>query len=166
MKAIHKNPTFYYVLVPIAVALWPLIVGGVYLQDAERNRDDEEKDYRRGRSKVDEILTIDGDRLDFAGSKNGGTEFEYYKAVGKAAELCEISPASYQLNSKPIVIREGRKSRNCHVILKDVDIATFARFLSRIQLQWAKLECVGATLTKKKGMPDTWKVDLDFKYYY
>jgi len=28
------------------------------------------------------------------------------------------------------------------------------------------LQCDTVTLTKKKGLPDMWKVDLDFKYYY
>jgi hypothetical protein len=52
------------------------------------------------------------------------------------------------------------------VVLKEVDITKFAKFLSTIQLRWANLQCVKVKLTKKKGLRDTWDVDLDFKYFY
>jgi len=52
------------------------------------------------------------------------------------------------------------------VNLKGVDIVKSTRFLSTIELRWANLQCTTIKLTKKKGMPDMWDVDLDFKYYY
>ena len=52
------------------------------------------------------------------------------------------------------------------VILKDVSITDFAEFLSKIQLRWASLQCEKVKFTKTKGIPDAWKVDLSFKYYY
>jgi hypothetical protein len=60
----------------------------------------------------------------------------------------------------------GQKSQSAKVGLKQVDITKFAKFLSTVQLRWANLQCSQVKLTKKKGLPDTWDVDLDFKYYY
>ena len=31
MKDVYKNPILYYILVPVVVALWPLLVWSVYL---------------------------------------------------------------------------------------------------------------------------------------
>ena len=58
------------------------------------------------------------------------------------------------------------KSQTANVALKDVDLEKFAKFLSTIQLRWENLQCKRIKLTRKKGLPDTWDVDLVFKYYY
>ena len=166
MKDIHKNPTLYYILIPIAIALWPLVLKGIYLPDAEHRLNEEVNNYKEARSKVAEILLLDGDRLDFSDPNTGASDFDYVDAVDKVADLCKIRPANYQLSSKPTISREKQKIQNCYVGLTDVNIATFAKFLSTIQLRWARLECVDVRLIKKKGLADTWKVDLNFKYYY
>ena len=166
MKDIYKNPVFYYVVVPIAVALWPLVIGGIYLPAAKRGLNDEMKDLEEARSRVAEILTLDRDRLRSADPETGATEFEYNVAVHQAARLCNISPANCQLSARPPITSREKKSQRCHLILKEVDIATFAKFLSAIQLRWASLVCVNVTLAKIRGVPDKWRVTLDFIYYY
>ncbi len=65
-----------------------------------------------------------------------------------------------------VVTTSKQKSQNAKVSLKQVDIGKSARFLSMIQLRWAKLQCVQVKLDKKKGLPDMWDIDLDFKYYF
>jgi hypothetical protein len=165
MKDIYKNPNLYYILVPVVIALWPLIAGGIYLPKTERIRNKEMQDYKEGRKHIDEILLLDSARLDYSDPKGKPVEFKYYDAVGKVADSCKI--ANRKVQSKPIVEpREGRKTQDCHVTLEDVNIATFAKFLSQMQIRWAKLQCVNTILTKKKGAPDKWKVDLDFKYSF
>ena len=166
MKEIYKNPNFYYILVPAMLALWPLIAGGVYLPAAERGLKDEMKDYQKARSRVTEILKLDPGRLDVAGRKGDAGEFMYSDAIDRVADLCGIPPTNYRPSTKPIFVRDGRKSQDCHVVLTSVDIATFAKFLSTMQLRWAGLQCINTVLTKEKGLPDRWKVALDFKYYY
>ncbi len=166
MKEIYKNPNFYYILVPAMLALWPLIAGGVYLPAAKRGLKDEMKDYQKARTKVAEILMLDPGRLDVAGRKGDAAEFIYSDAIDNVANLCGIPPTNYRPSTKPIFVRDGQKSRECHVVLTSVDIATFAKFLSTMQLRWAGLQCINTVLTKEKGLPDKWKVNLDFKYYY
>jgi len=166
MTDIYKNPTLYYTLVPIIAALWSLLVWGVYLPNAERNWQTEKAQYNEAQSIIAEILTFDPDRLEFADSKTGAAEFDYASAVEKIASLCRIPSTNYKLSSRPIMNSGGQKSQSAQVSLKQLDIVKFAKFLSAIQLRWANLQCAKVKLTKKKGLPDAWDVDLEFKYYY
>jgi hypothetical protein len=84
----------------------------------------------------------------------------------QTAGLCGIPSTDYKLNSGIIITSAGQKSQNAKVGLMQVDITKFAKFLSTVQLRWANLQCGQVKLTKKKGLPDSWDVDLDFKYYY
>lgn len=166
MKDIYRNPTLYYILVPIVVALWPLLVWAVYLPRAESGWDDEKGQYDKAQKIIAEILAIDPDRLEFADTEDAGAEFDYASVVERVAGLCRISSADYKLSSGIIVTTKGQKSQSAKVNLKQVDIRKLAEFLSTIQLRWANLQCSQVKLTKKKGFTDKWDVDLDFKYYY
>jgi hypothetical protein len=166
MTDIYKNPALYYILVPIIVTLWSLLVWGVYLPEAERKWQAEKAQYNKTQNIMAEILTLDPDRLEFADSKTAAAEFDYASAVEKIASLCRIPSTNYKLSSGIIITTGGQKSQNAQVGLKQVDIVKFAKFLSAIQLRWANLQCAKVKLTKKKGLPDTWDVDLEFKYYY
>ncbi|HDZ69109.1 MAG TPA: hypothetical protein ENH43_01665 [Phycisphaerales bacterium] len=166
MKDIYKNPILYYILVPTVVALWPLFIRGVYLPDAERSWETEKAQYEKAQKIMAEILTLDPDRLQFADSRTAAAEFDYAVAVERIANLCKIPSTSYKLSSGIITTSGGQKSQSAQLVLKQVDITRFAKFLSTIQLRWANLQCTKVKLTKKKGLADTWKVDLEFKYYY
>jgi hypothetical protein len=166
MKEIYKNPTLYYILVPVIVALWPLLIWGVYLPSARHNWQTETVQYGEAQSVIGEILALDPDRLAFADSQKTAAEFDYASAVERIASSCRIPPTNYRLSSGIIIASAGQKSQNAKVGLKQVDITKFAEFLSAIQIRWANLQCVQVKLTKKKGLPDIWDVDLEFKYYY
>ncbi len=167
MKEIYKNPTLYYVLVPIMVALWPLLVWTVYIPEAEGKWEKERKQYNDAQKVMKSILTLDPGRLDFTDSKRGAAEFDYAVAVDKIASQHKISAANYKLGTANIIrSSSGQKTQTANVGMNQIDITRFARFLSTIQLHWANLQCERVTMTKQKGYPDAWKVDLKFKYYY
>lgn len=166
MKEIYKNLTLYYIIVPVIAALWPLLIWGVYLPAAKHNWQVEKAQYNKAQSIMAEMLALDPERLTFADLQDAAAEFDYASAVEKTAGLCGIPPTGYKLSSGRITTSGGQKSQSAKVGLKQVDITKFAKFLSTIQLRWANLQCAGVKLTKKKGLPDTWDVDLDFKYYY
>ncbi len=166
MKDIHKNPMFYYVLVPVIAALWPLFVWGVYLPAAKSNWQREKAQYNKAQDIITEILALDPDRLEFADSQETAADFDYASAVERVASSCGIPSTSYRLSSGIILTSGGQKSQSADVSLKQVEITEFAKFLSTIQLRWANLQCTGVKLTKNKGLPDSWDVDFDFKYYY
>jgi hypothetical protein len=166
MREIYKNPTLYYILVPLVIALWPLLVWAVYLPRAEHHWDADHSEYDKAQKVIAEILELDPERLESRDVKTGSEKFDYTPAVAEVAGLCQIPSSNYELSSKPARTSGGQKTQSCHLVLREVDIARFAKFLYTIQLQWPSLRCEKLTLAKKKGLPDTWKVDLDFKYYF
>ena len=166
MKEIYKNPMLYYILVPCVAALWPLLVWAVYLPGAERDYEQKAAQYIEAQVKIAAILGRDPTRLELADPNKTADKFDYATAVSDVARRCKISATNYTVSSKPIRTSSGKKSQSAKVVLKQVNIAAFADFLSKIQLRWANLQCESVTLTKKKGLKDAWKVDLDFKYYY
>ena len=166
MKDIYKNPILYYILVPCMAALWPLLVWAVYLPAAEHDYKQEESQYIEAKVTIATILGRDPTRLELANSNKTVDKFDYATAVSDIARRCRISAINYTVSSKPIRTSSGKKSQSAKVVLKQVNIASFALFLSKIQLRWANLQCESVTLTQKKGLKDVWKVDLDFKYYF
>jgi len=166
MKEIYKNPILYYIGIPVVVVLWPLFVAGIYLPNAEKKWDAEKDQYDKAQKVVAEILALDPERLAFVDLEKAATEFDYANAVEQIASQYKISPTNYKISSRPIAISGGQKSQNANVVLNQVDITTFAEFLSTIQLRWGKLQCVRVKLEKKKGLADVWDVNIEFKYYY
>jgi cytochrome oxidase assembly protein ShyY1 len=166
MKDIYKNPMLYYILVPCMAALWPLLVWAVYLPAAERDFDQEKKEYTKARVTIAAILVRDPTRLELADPNKTADKFDYATSVSDIANRCGIAATNYTVSSKPIRTSSGKKSQSATVVLKQINIASFANFLSKIQLRWANLQCESVTLTQKKGLKDVWKVDLDFKYYF
>ncbi|MFA5251746.1 MAG: hypothetical protein WC454_04075 [Phycisphaerae bacterium] len=166
MKDFYKNPALYYILAPVAAALWPLLIWGVSLPASKHSWEVEKSRYDQGQNIITEILALDPDRLKFADANSASAEFDYANAIDKTAGLCGIPSTNYTLSSGVMLTTAGQKSQSAKVALKAVDITKSAKFLSSLQLRWANLQCSQVKLTKKKGLPDTWDVDLDFKYYY
>jgi cytochrome oxidase assembly protein ShyY1 len=165
MKDIYKNPNLYYILVPVVIALWPLLVWAVYLPRAERNLDTEIEQYDKAQANIEGILSLDADRIHLADAKTGAAEFDYVNEVYRIAALSGIPQSKCKINSGMIMPGE-QKSQGAKVNFSDIDIVKFARFLSTIQLRWANLQCMVIRLSKNKNLPDSWNIDLDFKYYY
>jgi len=166
MKDIYKNPILYYILVPVIVSLWPLLVWAIYLPGAEKSVRDQQAQYRKAEATMMEILTLDPDRQQFADSNDVGAEFTYAGAVSMVARSCGILPDKYKLSSGMRTTSRDQKIQSANVSLKQIDIVKFAEFLSMIQLRWANLQCNRVKLTQKEGLPDVWDVDIEFKYYY
>lgn len=164
MKDIYKNPILYYILVPVVVALWPLLVWAIYLPQAEESYEREEAQCKNGEQIVLEVFNLDPERA--IDANNAPTEFTYASAVNRVAGLCKIPPTKFKLSSRMIMKSDRQQSQSANVVLKEVDIASFARFLSLIQKRWANLQCNRVKLTRKEGLPDVWDVDIEFKYYY
>jgi hypothetical protein len=169
MKDIYKNPILYYVAVPIIVGLWPLLVGAIYLPAARTDVQEQMEQYnKQTRPIMDEIVTLDRGRLEFADSNDAAADFSYGGAVDWVASLCKIPSTAYKVSSSMIITANNQKSQTANVDLRQVDIAKFAKFLSMIQLRWGNLQCERVKLTKKEGLADNdvWDVDIEFKYYF
>jgi len=167
MKDIYRNPTFYYILVPALIAIWPLCIWLVYLPRAEARLEDDRKAYVAAGEVMKRILALDPTRLEFSPEKISEDKFDYAGAVEKAAAKCGILPTSCNMSVKPPRTTRDQKTQEAAVHLVDVDITTFAKFLTSVQMTWPNLQCEQIDLNKKKGaVADQWNIDLRFKYYY
>ncbi len=168
MKDIYKNPVLCYIVVPIVVGAWPLLVRGVYLPAAQQDVEEQIAQSKRAEPIMMDILTLDPERLEFADANDTAAEFTYGGAVDWVASICKIPPSAYKVSSSMIITANRQKTQSAKVDLRQVDIVRFAKFLSMIQLRWANLQCERAKLTKKEGLADNdaWDVDIEFKYYY
>lgn len=166
MREIYRNPVLYYLLIPVLVGLWPLLVWGVYLPGSEHQREVEQALYVEGQTNIIDILRIDPDRVNAAGSRQVALEFSYGSAIDRVANLCKIPSSNWNHSTSKTITYEGKKRQDAMVYLKDVSIVQAAKFLSLIQSTWVNLNCQKVKIEKKKSMADKWDVDFTFSYYY
>ncbi len=166
MRDIHRNPIVYYLLIPVLIGVWPLLVSCVYLPAAEKSRDADYDFLLEGQTAIMEILEVDPQRTSMADPNRVAGEFAYAKAIDREANLCGILPSNHTVDAGNIIVMSGKKRQDARVELKDVGIIQAARFLSAMQSTWVNLTCDKIELSKRKGMPDQWKVNLHFVYYY
>lgn len=167
MKNLYKNPILYYIVTPIIVGLWPLLVGAIYLPDAHKSVNEYISQYNEAEPIMMEILTLDPDRLEFADTNDTAPEFAW-SAVDQVANRCKIPEKKCELRSGLMQITGGQKNQSATVNLRQVGITEFAEFLSMIQLRWINLQCERVKLSKNQNVPnnDLWDMDMTFKYYY
>jgi hypothetical protein len=156
----------YYLAVPLLVGLWPLLAGAVYLPRVEKELQDDLGHYNEGAASILSIWNLDPDRLNQAEAEQGTTEFSYGRAVERVANLCGIPAADCTYDAGGTSTRDQKPAQTARVSLDNIGIVQCARFISTIQSMWVDLHCDRVKLTKKKGMPDQWQVDLTFWYYY
>lgn len=148
------------------IGLWPLLVWAIYLPGAQENLEEMMTQYGRAEPVMMEILNLDPSRLESADPNEKTAEFTYDRVVYKVASSCGIPPSKCELNARSIQTSSNQKSQSANVKLTQIDVTTFARFLSTIQMRWQNLQCTKVILTQKPGLKDIWDVDVDFKYYY
>ena len=166
MRELYRNPMVYYMLAPVLIAVWPLLVWGVYLPRAERGWEQDQKLYADATNHILDILDEDPERLKVAEESRELGKFAYAEAVDRVANLCRIPSGNPDLTTGNIVTSGSKETQQARVGLTDVGIVQAARFLSTIQSMWVNLTWDRVKLTKKDGMPDQWDMDLAFKYDY
>lgn len=164
MRDIYKNPMTYYLVAPILVSLWPLLVLLMYLPAAQRSMQQDLDLSVEGQTCMFDILKYDPDILTFSGDKNASGEFSYDKAIDRVATMCGIRSANCDYTYGGVGAAD-KKTQNAKVTLKAVGIVQAAKFLSDIQSN-VGLKCDQVKLTKKKGMPNQWDVEMKFWYTY
>lgn len=164
MKDIHKNPMFYYILVPIVMISWPLLIRAKYLPAASDAKTDKLNECKKAELMMLEILNLDPDR---APDANGtAKEFSYSTEVYRFAEMYNIPADKCNLSSKGIVETRQQTTQGATVVLQDVDVEKGANFLDALQKRWPGLECERIKLDAVKGVKNSWRIDITFKYYY
>ncbi len=166
MKDISKEPIFYYVLVPVLLAIWLLWLFAFGIPDAKAGYKKEVGEYNNAEKLITEILEIDPQRLDYAKSKKEGDAFDYTTAIDQVTKVCRISAANYKLSSSPVRKRKGgQQNQDASMTIDRIDIEKLAKFLSVMHMRWVNLQCSNLTLSKIKGEKNVWKADIRFIYY-
>ena len=166
MKDYFKNPNFYYMLMPLAAALWAVFTWSVSLPAAEKNWDRKQNQYKDAQGWTTKILELAPQRLEYQTQEGETRQFDYATAVEQLAKVCQIPPSDYSLQAGRETKRGGRRIKSATVKIKPVDVGRFAQFLSKMLFQWPDLQCEQLKLTKEKGGPDVWKADMKLTYYY
>jgi len=168
MRDIYRNPILYYIIVPVLVGLWPLLVWVMYLPAAEQDVEEQIAQYKKAEPIMMQIIDYDPGRLEFADQNDTTAEFTYGGAVDWVASLCKISPTSCDVSTSSTMTANNQRTQTAKVALTQIDILKFAKFLSMIQFRWGNLQCERVKLTTKEGLPnkDLWDVDIEFKYYF
>ncbi len=165
MRDLHRNPILYYLLIPVLIAMWPLLVWAVYLPRTQEACADDYDKLMEGQTHILGILKLDPERTKGADPNRVVGEFVYGKAVESAANLCGI-PGGCPVSVTQKIIVNGKQRQDATVKLKDVSIVQAAKFLSHMQSNYVNLQCDRIKLARRKGMPDQWEADLHFIYYY
>jgi len=165
-EGFYKNPFFLYLIVPVILAIWPLFVWLVYLPAMEKAWARDQEHYKNAQPIIEEILTLDPERVHITEGKGTTSQFDYANAIQKVASLIRIPAGNYKLASGMLITASGQKSQSARVSLKDVSITQISSFLSTLQLHWPDLQCNTLKLTKRKDSADSWDADFDFKYYF
>ncbi|MHC4740916.1 MAG: hypothetical protein ACYS8Z_03330 [Planctomycetota bacterium] len=168
MKDLHKNPTLYYILVPVLVGFWPLLVWAMYLPEAKKTLKDEARLAKKGEETAIKILMLDPERVDAIDPNKEPTEFSYSEAIDKVAGKCNIPASKYKLNTGTAITKDKQKSQTATLRINEISVLQLAQFLSLIQYHWGTLQCEDITLTKVKAdaRPDVWTVDLRLNYFF
>ena len=107
MKDLIRNPIFYYIVIPVMVAIWPIWLATAGNASAEKNFDKELKRFEEAEEIITNILKLDPQRLDYAKANKESAGFDYAIAVDQATKLCNISPTSYRLSYGAVVRSRG-----------------------------------------------------------
>ena len=164
MKDLHKNPNLYYILIPVFIALWPLMLKTAYIPKATKMVEDQKNDYMSAQPVIYEILEIDPDRLKFADVNDLQAEFDYAVVIDKVADQCRISESSRKLTQRPSPKQSGKKTKQATLDISQIDIETMSKFISTMLDNWSDLECEDIKITHKVGLKDKWDVQIRLKY--
>ena len=159
MKDLYRNPIFYYITAPLLVGIWPLTMAIKYLPEMDQSLEDQKNYYVESETLIEEILTMDPDRLSYVDVNQGDTAFSYAVVIDKLASSLGMRDA-YTLNEQ-VRTKDGQKAK---VKLEDISIQQCTKFLATLQMRWDKLKCSQFTLTKKREIKDQWTVTMSLAY--
>jgi hypothetical protein len=166
-RQLIRDPKLYYILVPVICVLWPLWAALLAMPVAQKAWNGEKDTYAQVERVVTRIHELDPERFTAAQNQGKAVVFSFSTAVAEVTKSCGIPATEYKFQeSAQMKSKEGQQTQDADITLKQVDIATFSRFLSAMQLRWADLQCTSLKLAKQKGTADMWKADMKFKYYF
>ncbi|MHC4834753.1 MAG: hypothetical protein ACYTCN_02205 [Planctomycetota bacterium] len=167
MKIDLKNPTVYYIAVPILAGIWAVMAGFVFYPRSLEAWDQGRSDAALVKKQIEELVSRQPQRLTFAAE--GGEkpeEFDYTKTINDFAKVFSVSDTNYNLVVRGKAKRSGRQTQSATIAIKSIDIEKLAQFLSALLLRWPDLKCEVLSIEKVKNTKNSWKCNLSLTYYY
>jgi len=167
IKVTLKNPNVYYIAAPIVAAVWALLAAVVYYPGAVKAYEQDMKpEYEKSQELIDQILTIQPQRLQYAIESSSDRPFDFGEVVTTLTGVFEIPTSRYTLNVRGEVNKGNKNARSATMEIKEIDVERLARFLATMLTAWPDLECEKLSLEKAKTGKDNWNVDMTLTYYY
>jgi hypothetical protein len=166
-EAYLKNPTFYYIGVPIAAALWAVLAGAVSYPRAMQAWQDTRTEAVQAEKLIDQLVTLQPKRLAYKVDENAaGEAFDFSKTINEFAGVFGISPSAYNLTVRGETRKANRRAQSASMSIKTIDIETLAQFLSALLLRWPDMKCEVLSFEKIKNTKNDWTATLSLTYYY
>ena len=166
MRDLHKQPNFYFIVIPVIAAIWAVTAGALSLPTANDKLERKSSDWEDSLPLIEDILKMDPGRLNLNVKTEGSDDFDYAVTVADFAEEYKIPETGYSLRVSKAVVKGGQKTKTADMSIDSVSIVQFTRFISGLLYKWPEMQMDTLKLTKLKEGPDAWKVDLKLTYAY
>ena len=167
MKIDYKNPTVYYIAVPVIAGLWAILAGFFFYPASIEAWEKSRSDFESVEKQIKQLVALQPKRLDYkVDQKAKPEEFDFTKTINDFARVFSISDSNYNLTVRGQTKRAGRETRSATIVIKTIDIEKLAQFLSAMLLRWPELKCEVLSIEKVKKTKNNWKVNMSMTYYY
>jgi len=162
----YKKANFYYIVIPLAAAVWAVLASTVFLNSANEKWDKIQLDAKESEKLIAKILLLDPDRLELHKEIEGIGKFDYNTVIGKFAIRHGVPESGYGLRATAEKRQKGVTTQGATLTINNIKVVPFTKFLSEILFLWPNLQCDSVTMTNQKTGPDAWKAEMKFKYTY
>jgi len=166
MKDFHKQPNFYFIVIPAIAAIWAITAAGLSMPTASDKFDRRSDDWTKSLPLIKDILDMDPGRLNLDAQKRGSLNFDYAETIADFTEEHRIPETGYSLRASKTVVKKDKKTKSADMSITSVSIVQFTKFISGLLYKWPELQMDTLKLTKLKEGPDAWKVDLKLTYTF
>jgi|FrelakmetLWP11LW_1041352.scaffolds.fasta_scaffold24822_3 hypothetical protein len=166
MKEQLKNPMVYTLGIPALAALWMLYVWLAAYPSSLNRYDAAYKEFQEGQKQLEQILTLEPQRLLYQQDKGKVSEFDYTNVIGDFAKQFGIAPGDYTLVVRGATKRAGQTVKSADMSIKTIDFENLSKFVSAVLQRWPELECERLSIDKAAVGKNSWKVSLRFMYKY
>ncbi|MEN6308778.1 MAG: hypothetical protein ABFD91_13610 [Anaerohalosphaeraceae bacterium] len=161
-----KNPMVYTVVVPLLAGLWLLYTWAVAYPTSIENMDQGKKDYEEAQKMLDQILTLEPQRLSYQQEKGKTSEFDYTNVIDQFTKQFAIAPGDYTLTVRGATKKAGQTIKGADLSIKTIDIEKLCKFISALLIRWPELECERLAVEKLPAGKNNWKITLRLTYKY
>lgn len=167
MRIDPKNPTVYYIAVPILAGLWAILAGFVFYPGSIEAWEKSQKDFKTVEQQIKQLVALQPKRLTYKlDEKTASEDFDFVKTVDEFAQIFSIAPSNYNLTVRGETKKAGKTARSATIAVKSIDIEKLTQFLTALLLRWPELKCEVLSIEKVKNTKNNWKVNMSLTYYY